>query len=280
MSTASPNANNFCYRHPNRQSFILCQRCGRTICPECQTQAAVGVQCPDCVREGRASIPRTKPRLVTAFSRTSRVPVVTYSIIAITVVMFGVQFITGGTQGSVTRALMYWGPLTVAEPWRMLTALVLHSGVVHILVNMYSLFIFGPILERMLGRVRFIALYLISGLGGSVAVLLLNPMTPVIGASGAIFGLLGAFFIITRRLGGNSVQLLIVIGINLAIGFVPGFNISWQAHLGGVVVGAAVATVYFLTRRPQQKNVQIAGVVGITAALIAITAVRFFTLFA
>ena len=117
---------------------------------------------------------------------------------------------------------------------------------------------------------------MISGFGGSVAVLWLAPSTAVLGASGAIFGLLGAFFVIQRRLGGNNIQLLILIGINLVIGFLPGFNISWQAHVGGLIAGCAVAFVYVRTRRADQRVVQVLLVAGIAAALVALTVARLY----
>jgi membrane associated rhomboid family serine protease len=217
-------------------------------------------------------MPRRKPAVLTAFRPTSGQPVVTYTIIALCVLIWVLQILPNSP---VTRVLVYWPPLTAFEPWRMLTSVFAHSqgSIFHILLNMYSLFIFGPILERLLGRIRFLALYLISGFGGSVAVLLLAPSTAVLGASGAIFGLLGAFFVIQRRLGGNNIQLLIVIGINLVIGFLPGFNISWQAHVGGLIAGAAVAFVYLRTRRPEQRNLQILLVSLVALALIGLTIV-------
>ena len=157
----------------------------------------------------------------------------------------------------------------------MLTSLFVHSqgSLFHILFNMVSLFVIGPILERALGRVRFLVLYLLSGLGGSGAVLLLAPGTPVVGASGAIFGLLGAIFIIQRRLGGNTTQLLVVIALNLAIGFLPGTNIAWQAHLGGLIVGALVALIYLRTRREDQRRLQVLLTAGVLAGLVVITMV-------
>ena len=272
MSSAPSSSANFCYRHPDRQSFILCQRCGRTVCSQCQTQAAVGVHCPECVKEGRASAPRTKSRLLTSF-RGGDQPVVTWSIITLCVIVYVLQIIPGSP---VTAALLYFGPYTYTEPWRMITALFVHSqgSLLHIGLNMLSLFLFGPILERLVGHVRFLALYLVSGFGGSVAVLLLAPTTPVVGASGAIFGLLGAYFVIARKFGGNTTQLLVVIGLNLAIGFLPGTNIAWQAHLGGLVAGAAVALVYLKTRNRAQRSRQILLVGGVVAVLIALTVVR------
>jgi len=276
VAEAEHNPDNFCYRHPNRQSYVLCQRCGRTVCAECQTQASVGVHCPECVRDAQARAPKRKPGIVTAFRRTSDRPVVTYSIMALTVLVYVAQGLSGGY---VYNLLGYAPVYTSFEPWRMITAAFVHSpfvagqptSLLHILFNMYSLFIFGPILEHLLGRARFVALYLVSAFGGSVAVLLLAANNVyVVGASGAIFGLLGAFFVIQRRLGGNNVQLLVVIGINLAIGFfVP--NIAWEAHVGGLIAGGAVAFVYLQTRSPKQWRWQVGFVGGIVAVLAAIT---------
>jgi membrane associated rhomboid family serine protease len=266
------NPADFCYRHPERRSYILCQRCGRTICPECQTQAAVGVHCPECVREARQSAPRTKPAVLQAVRRSST-PVVTYALIGVSVVIWVLQMLPGSP---VTGMLLYYPPLTALEPWRMITAVFVHSqgAFFHILFNMFALFMFGRVLEGMLGRLRFLALYLISGFGGSVAVLMLAPQSAVVGASGAVFGLFGAFFVIQRRLGVANPTLLILIAINLGIGFlIPG--ISWQAHLGGVITGVAVALVYLRTRRADQRWVQVGLVAGVVAVLIVLSVVRF-----
>lgn len=272
MTSAPGSSANFCYRHPDRQSFILCQRCGRTICPQCQTQAAVGVHCPECVREARASAPRVKRANPLARFGGSDAPRVTWVIIALCVVVYLLQMLPGSI---VTNLLVYYPPFTASQPWRMITSLFVHSpgSLLHIGLNMLSLFLFGPLLERLVGHWRFLALYLVSGLGGSVAVLLLSPATPVLGASGAIFGLLGAFFIIQRNFGGNTTQLLVVIGINLVVGFLPGTNIAWQAHVGGLVAGAAMALVYLRTRRRDQRTQQIVFVGLIVAVLVALTAV-------
>lgn len=270
MASASSSSNNVCYRHPDRQSYILCQRCGRTICPQCQTQAAVGVQCPECVREGRASTPRTKPAFITALT-TGNAPVVTYSLIALCVLAFVAQNIPGTIATLVNIFGVYRPAYTAQLPWTMITSIFLHGSIVHLGLNMFSLFIFGPILERLVGKARFLALYLVSGFGGSVAVLLLAPSTSVLGASGAIFGLMGAFFVIQRRLGANSTYLLVLIGINLVYGFLPGTNISWQAHVGGLVAGAAVAFIYLRTRRRDQTRLQVLLVSSVVVALIVLT---------
>jgi membrane associated rhomboid family serine protease len=265
------DANDYCYRHPNRQSYMLCQRCGRTICPECQTQASVGVHCPECIREARARAPKRKPAIVTAFRRGSNRPVVTYTIMAICAVVFLLQLVLGDR---LFQLFAYAPFFTETQPWRMITSAFLHSTsfLPHILFNMYALFVLGPDLERMLGRGRFIALYLISAFGGSVAVLLLtDPYSGVVGASGAIFGLFGALFVIQRTLGGNTLQLVLVIGANLVLGFlIP--NISWQGHLGGLLTGALVAFVFLQTRQPSQRFWQIGGVAAVTVGLIGISA--------
>jgi membrane associated rhomboid family serine protease len=257
----SARSDNFCYRHPDRQSYVLCQRCGRTICAECQTPAAVGVHCPECMRESRQSAPRTKPAIVTSVRRLAQpgTPIVSYTIMALCVLVFVAEVFTGqlvGQGSPIVTALLYYPPYTVIEPWRMLTSLFVHGSILHILFNMYSLFVLGPELERMIGRWRFATLFLLSGLGGSVAVLLSTPNSAVIGASGAIFGLFGAYFVIARHLGGNSRQLIIVIVINLVIGFiVPG--IAWQAHVGGLLVGALVAFVFVRTRDRRKSGSQL-----------------------
>lgn len=263
-----PSAN-FCYRHPNRQSFVLCQRCGRTICGECQTPGAVGFICPECMKAQRQSAPRN--RLGARISNSS--PIVTYAIIGITAFVFLLQWIPGL---NVTNALLYAGVYSdpaygAFQPWRMITAVFLHSQgfIFHILLNMYTLWIFGRILETMLGHWRFLALYLISGFAGSLGVLFLaDPRTAVVGASGAIFGLLGAFLVIQRRMGADTRGLMVLLAINLVIGFIPGVNIAWQAHLGGLVGGALVGLILVNTRKRQQQVAQGAFLGVLSAALI------------
>lgn len=229
------------------------------------------MHCPECMKEARASAPRTKPAVVTAFRRGTEAPVVTWTIIGICIVVYIAQLVS---RGAVGDALFYHPLYTETQPWRMITSLFVHSesSFLHIIFNMYSLLVIGPLLERAVGHLRFLALYLLSGLGGSIAVLLIDPRIGVLGASGAIFGLLGAFFIINRHLGGNNLQLLIVIGLNLVIGFVIP-NIAWQAHIGGLITGGIVALVYLRTRRQNQRNEQILLLAGVLIGLIVITVI-------
>jgi membrane associated rhomboid family serine protease len=275
VSDPAINAGNRCYRHPDRETFVKCQRCGRPICGECQTLAPVGVHCPECVRESRgsaSSAPRPLGRrFANAVRPSSGRAVVTYTIIALCLVIYVIQFLS---HDAVTNALIYVPDVTVAQPWRMLTSLFMHESPLHVLLNMYSLWLVGPALERMLGRIRFLALYLISGFGGSVGVLLLAPHNEaVLGASGAIFGLFGAYFLVARRLGGNATQFLVVIVINLVIGFIPGFGIAWQAHVGGLITGLAIAFVYLETRSPARRWAQILLTALVAVILIVVTVV-------
>ncbi|MFO7690608.1 MAG: rhomboid family intramembrane serine protease [Cryobacterium sp.] len=276
MSDLPASAANYCYRHPGRQSFILCQRCGRTICPDCQTQAAVGVICPECMALARKNAPRTKPAILTRMTGQGK-PTVTYSLIGITLFVYVLQFALGRT---VTNALLYAGVFSLPgnfEPWRMLTTALVHGSVLHLLLNMYILWILGQILEPLLGRGRFLTLYVLSGLAGSLGVLFLaNPAQPVVGASGAIFGLMGAFLMIQRRLGGNATQLLVLVGINLVIGFIPGLNIAWQAHVGGLIGGAIIGLIYVQTRRRGQKTLQTLLLAALAAVLVVLSCLRLF----
>jgi len=277
------NRDNYCYRHPDRQSFVLCQRCLRTICPECQTQAAVGVICPECLKAERKNRTPAQKRAArrwggrggTATIVRSGRPMVTYVLLAVTSFIGLVQLIPG--MDAPIRSLLAFNGLYLLpdlsvlpfEPWRLLTAVFVHGGFIHLALNMLALWMLGQTLEPMLGRARFLALYLISGLGGSVAVALLAPTTSTVGASGAIFGLMAALLIIGRHIGANVTGILVILGINFVFGFVVG-GIAWQAHLGGAIVGALVALLYTRTRRREQRVWQISGLVMLTVLLLIV----------
>ena len=193
-------------------------------------------------------------------------PRVTISLIMINLVIWLLQVIPGST---LTSTLFYAPLLTVIEPWRMITAGFVHSpdNFWHILLNIYSINIFGRVIEPMLGPIRFLVLYLVSIFGGSAMVLWLGePVVPVVGASGAFFGLMGAYLIMLRAIGDNSGLLVGLIAVNLAFGFlVPG--ISWQGHLGGLLAGMAVTAVYARTRYKSglSQKIQVLGVIGLIA---------------
>ena len=273
MEPASGSSDDFCYRHPKRESFVLCQRCARTICGDCQIPAPVGVHCPECRKNeqvasgGSSGVARRllgRAQAAGGFS-----PVVTYVLLGVMGVVYALQWLTGGF---VTQLLLYWPPITAIEPWRMVTTIFVHStsSIFHILFNGYSLYILGTLVERLVGRGRFLWLFLLSGLGGSVAVLWLSPSAAVVGASGAIFGLFGALFVIQRSFGGANTQLLIVLGLNLVLGFVvPG--ISWQAHIGGLLVGALVAWIFVRTRSNSTRLQERTQLIGVAVGLVAVT---------
>ena len=204
-------------------------------------------------------------------------PRVTVTLIMINLVVWLLQVIPGST---VTTTLLYAPLLTVLEPWRMITAGFVHSpdSVWHILINAYSIYIFGRVIEPMLGPAKFLTLYLVSIFGGSAMVLWLSePVVPVVGASGAFFGLMGAYFILLRAIGDNSGLLVGLIAVNLVFGFlVPG--ISWQGHLGGLLAGMAITSVYARTRFRSglSQKIQVLGVIG--AIVLATIAGVFFRL--
>jgi len=271
------NRDNFCYRHPDRQSFVLCQRCMRTICPECQTPAAVGVICPECLREQRATQTTAQKKAERRWSRApmtvgTQRPTATYVIIAITAAVFVLQLFIPALEGIFAFNSAFVIPSIAFEPWRLLTAVFLHSSFFHIGLNMLALWMIGRSLEPLLGHARFVALYLLSGLGGSVGVALIAPGIWVVGASGAVFGLLGALLVIGRHIGANITGILIVLGINLVIGFVPGYNIAWQAHIGGLVVGALIGLVFARTRTRARQPLQIGLLIAIGVGLLALLA--------
>jgi membrane associated rhomboid family serine protease len=211
---------------------------------------------------------------------------VTFAIIAVCAVLQLLQFLipNEGVYQTLAFANIYAEPkYGEFEPWRMLTSAFLHSpdNLLHILLNMYTLWIFGQALEPILGRLRFLALFLISALGGSVGYLLLTPLyVPgqqlfgVVGASGAIFGLFGAMLLVQRQRGGDTRQLWVLIAINGVIGFlVP--QIAWQAHLGGLITGGLCAAVLAYTPRgPRQGLVQAAGLAAVVVLLVALAWMR------
>jgi membrane associated rhomboid family serine protease len=195
--------------------------------------------------------------------------VATYWLLGIIAVVYAAQLLSGGT---VTQLLLYWPPITAIEPWRMLSAIFVHSpsSIFHILFNGYSLYILGTLVERIVGRGRFLTLFFLAGFGGSVAVLFLSPLSAVVGASGAIFGLFGALFVIQRSFGGANVQLMIVLALNLVLGFVvPG--ISWQAHIGGLLVGALTAWIFVRNRGQQSPKTERSQLALVGLGLVAAT---------
>jgi membrane associated rhomboid family serine protease len=256
-----------CYRHPRREAHVRCTRCNRPICPDCMTEASVGHQCPECVSEGRrASRPvRTIFGGTTAGARgwvSAGLVSINTLLLFISVgtsggfgALFGGGF--GGLLGQATPLTqdgavvgqcgvrlgnaVQFAPCGVAEGeyYRLFTYMFLHYGLIHLVTNMFSLLVLGRALEAALGPLRFTVLYLVAGLGGGVAVYVFTPTGATVGASGAIFGLFAALFVVLRRLGRDTTSFIPLLVINVLISFAPG--ISLAGHLGGLVTGAAIA---------------------------------------
>ena len=271
-----------CPRHPDRESYVRCQRCDRPTCPECQRPAAVGIQCVDCVREQNRGVRPVRTVFGGAVGLTGRgttTPRVTMGIIGICVAAYLAQLSIGDR---FTERFLYVPALTGSEPWRMLSSAFLHSPdtILHILFNMYALWLIGPYLESLLGWARFLALYLICALGGSVGFLVLaNPDSlswyrGAVGASGAVFGLFAAYLVVQRKLKRDATSMFVVIGLNSAIGFLPGLNVAWQAHLGGLITGLAGAAVLAYAPKDRRTLAQAGGLAAIVVVLLLITVLK------
>lgn len=227
-----------CYRHAERETWIACARCGRPICPECMTAAAVGYHCPECLREGAATVRAARTVFGGTLTREGRV---TTGIIGVCVGLF-LTVSLGGFAGGLAD----WGmqPIAIAladQSYRLVSSMFLHAGWLHIAFNMYVLYVLGPPLERVLGHGRFAVLFLVGGLGGSVASYWFSPLrTLSVGASGAIFGLMASMIVVGRRLNQDVSQVVGLLGINVVLGFLIS-GIDWRAHLGGALTGALVA---------------------------------------
>ncbi len=246
-----------CYRHPDRTTYVQCTRCHRYICPECMRDAAVGHQCAECVSGGAPNV--RQPRMKAGGPWGSRTPLITYALIAINVLAFVAQV----ASSRVENDLVMWSPAVAnGELYRLITSAFLHNGITHILFNMFALFVVGPPLEIWLGRLRFGALYVLSALGGSVLVYLLAPLDAATeGASGAVFGLFAATFVVAKKVNVDVRWVVIMIVINLVITFtVP--SISWQGHLGGLVTGGLIALAYAYAPAKHRIPVQAGATVG------------------
>jgi membrane associated rhomboid family serine protease len=233
--------------------------------------AAVGHQCVECVNEGAKSV--RQPRGQFGGLRPSGgVPVVTYTLIAINVLAFILQM----ASPDLERRLVLWAPAVAdGEWWRLITSAFLHYGIMHIAFNMLVLCVMGPQLEQTFGRLRYGALYGVSALGGSVLVYLLSPInSATAGASGAIFGLFGATFVVAKKLDLDVKPIIALIGLNVAftlvVPLVTSQNISWQGHLGGLITGGLVAAALVYAPRERRNLVQAGAVVALLVVFVAL----------
>ncbi|MGW2781805.1 rhomboid family intramembrane serine protease [Streptomyces populi] len=269
-----------CYRHPDRETGVRCTRCERPICPECMVSASVGFQCPDCVRDGSGtghSPAANRPRTLAGGTVASDPRLVTKALIGLNLALYLVQVSVGDPFTSrfelFGRAMLSGEVQGVAEGqwYRMLTSMFLHGSVMHILFNMVSLWWIGGPLEAALGRARYTTLYFVSGLSGSaLTYLLAGPNQPSLGASGAIFGLFGATAVLMRRLNYDMRPVIGLLVVNLIISFSPGFNIAWQAHVGGLIGGVVVG--YAMVHAPRERrNLVQYGVSALVLVVVVVT---------
>jgi membrane associated rhomboid family serine protease len=271
-----------CFRHPGRETYVSCVRCGRPACPDCLRSAAVGQQCVDCVRAGNRG---TRPVSAVFGGRAVSGAVVTWALVAINVVLYLIELARpslGYDLGMIGLGrFTNGGPLQgVAEGqwYRLITSAFLPPpggglGPLDIIFNMWALILVGPALERLLGHARYLTVYLVSALGGSVALYVLVPYELALGASGAIFGLFGAWFVVARRLRLDSRWIVTLVVLNLVIGFVVP-NIAWQAHLGGLLAGGLLTAAYAYAPRQNRALIQVGATVAVVGVLILAVLVR------
>jgi membrane associated rhomboid family serine protease len=252
-----------CYRHPDRETYVSCSECGRGICPDCMSYGPVGIRCPDhATTGGRAAAPRRAAR---SASRSLSVygPFITFTLIGINVALFILELALGGALNGTGSWIYEKGVLvstavdssgqvvgvSEGEWWRLLTAAFLHYGPLHLGMNMLVLWFIGPPLEEYFGHWRYLLVYLVSGLAGSAGALIWSPNALTVGASGAIWGIMGAALVLEARriwvFGGQAMGLVV---FNLAITFlIPGVSIG--GHVGGLIGGGLCALAFSSFRR-------------------------------
>lgn len=269
-----------CFRHPDRETYVSCVRCGRPACPDCLRSAAVGQQCVECIRQAN----RGSRRGAAPFGgRVTGRPVVTWTLIALNVLAYLFELTNpnkviayGGMIGGANVPYINGPAGVVFGDWyRLISSAFLHEplstgfGIFHIAFNMWALYIVGPPLEHMLGRARFLAVYVVSALGGSVMYYLLVPPNsgPAIGASGAIFGLFGAWFVLSRRLRLDARMVVVLIVINLVLSFTVS-GIAWQDHVGGLITGGVLTAAYVYAPRVNRTLLQATATVAMIGLII------------
>jgi membrane associated rhomboid family serine protease len=268
----------YCYRHPDRETYLACSECGRPICAECMTPAPVGQRCPE--HSGR---PQGVRRVTLGARQTAAAgtgAVVTKTLIGINLLVYVITIVQGGGINSPGGSLFdkgyLFGPAVAnGDWWRLGTAAFLHASILHIAFNMYFLWFVGSAVEYALGRGRFLLVYVVSGLAGSAGALVLTPTSPTVGASGAIFGILGAALVLERQgnlvLGGQALALIL---INLVLGFVIA-NVSVGGHVGGLIGGVLCTLVLSRFGRGHAAYgrldaLSVAGVIAVGALSVAI----------
>jgi membrane associated rhomboid family serine protease len=267
-----------CFRHPGRETYLSCTRCGRPACPDCLRSAPVGQQCVECIREGNQGVRRPSG----AFGgRVVSGATVTWVIVGLNVLFYLILQVYPGLANDWALVGKFGPHMGVADGqyYRLITSAFLPptgtSGLMDIAFNMWALIFVGPALERLLGHLRFAAVYLLSALGGSVFFYLVAPPAEAaLGASGAIFGLFGAWFVVSRRLRLDTRAIVFLIVLNLVFSFAFRSSIAWQAHVGGLIVGSLITAAYAYAPRAQRAVVQLGATAVILVVLIIAVVAR------
>ncbi len=266
----APPAPPRCYAHPDRLAGSICRRCNRPICPDCMREAPVGWQCAGCVKQGARISPtvRWRPRAPGRLGNTRMTPVVLALIIINSAIYLWEQT---KLNHNIDRFGLWPDGVHYQHQWyRLVTSPFLHASVEHIFLNMLTLAIVGPPVEAELGKLRFLGVYLASALGGSVCSYLVGPTNTVgVGASGAIFGVMGAYFVLARRNRWDTSTILALIVINLVISFADP-AIDWRAHVGGLITGAAVGYGLARTMGRRRANPGISAAYGVAVVVAAV----------
>ncbi|EWM14837.1 rhomboid family protein [Kutzneria sp. 744] len=267
-----------CYRHPGRHTGLRCTRCDRPTCPECLRDASVGQQCVECVNEGNQA---TRQKVTVAGARLVRQPVLVYALIAANLAIYVITALQAGSFANNSDSPLFaewvtW-PRAAAlngQWWRVVTGGFLHYGFIHIAVNMLSLWMIGRDMERILGRVRFAAVYFLALIGGSIAVMLFSdPDTGAAGASTALYGLMGCYLVAVVRLKLNPRPILITLALNVFLTFsLPGISIT--GHFGGLVVGAIAMAALVYTPDKNRTWWQAGALVALFVVLVLIYVTR------
>jgi membrane associated rhomboid family serine protease len=252
-----------CYQHPGRETGISCTRCERPICPDCMVSASVGFQCPECVRTGSGtghSPTANRPRTVAGGAIAASPHLITKILIGLNAAVFIVVQVVGDRLVGELALIGQWPPapfipvegVAEGEWYRLVTSMFLHEAVWHVAFNMLGLWWLGGPLEQALGRIRYIGLYLFSGLAGSaLTYLIASPGQASLGASGAVFGLLGATAVLMRRLDYDMRPVIALLALNLLFTFTWS-GIAWEAHVGGLIAGTAIA--FGLVHAPRERR--------------------------
>ncbi|MGW6139087.1 rhomboid family intramembrane serine protease [Streptomyces sp. NPDC055144] len=269
-----------CYRHPDRETGIRCARCDKPICPDCMVSASVGFQCPDCVRGGSGTgqgPAASRPRTITGGTIAADPRLVTKILIGINVAVFIAVHVWDRLLSDFVL-IGAWPPapyvpnqgVAGGEWYRLVTSMFTHQEVWHIAFNMLGLWWLGGPLEAALGRARYIALYMVSGLAGSaLTYAIAGPSEQSLGASGAVFGLMGATAVLVRRLNYDMRPVIGLLALNLLFTFTWG-NIAWQAHVGGLVAGVVVGYAMVHAPRERRSLVQY-GTCALVLAVVVVT---------